>query len=160
MGQVLLGPVVNPANRNLYYLLSQDRWGSSQARAQALGGNLVTVDDEAENKWIFDTFAHFGGVERALWIGFNDLAQEGIFAWASGAPAGFTNWNPTEPNNSGAGESFAHMIAKTTLLPADTAGRWNDLGDTDVDFVGAPLCGVVEAAPPIYRDEYRRRRAP
>ena len=53
---VIGGPTVDPANGHLYYLLSADTWSASEAEAQALGGNLATVNNAAENAWIFNTF--------------------------------------------------------------------------------------------------------
>ena len=62
---VVAGPVVNPANQHTYYLLTADTWTNSQAFAQTLGGNLATIDDAAENTWVFQQF----GTGRDLWIG-------------------------------------------------------------------------------------------
>src|SRR6266550_3537036 len=75
-----IGPVINPANQHTYYLLSAATWTDSQAFAQSLGGNLATINDAAENTWVFQTF----GQSRDLWIGFNDQQIEGTFTWVSG----------------------------------------------------------------------------
>src|SRR5689334_4408092 len=64
---VLAGPVVNPANGHSYYLLSLNNWTGSQSESVSLGGNLATINDAAENAWVFSTFASFGGVQRNLW---------------------------------------------------------------------------------------------
>ena len=45
---LLSGEVVNPANGNSYYLLTQDTWTASEAFAVTLGGHLVTIDHAAE----------------------------------------------------------------------------------------------------------------
>ena len=66
------GPFRNAANGHLYYLLTADTWTNSEAEAVALGGHLVTINDAAENQWVVDTFANYGGVERPLWIGLTD----------------------------------------------------------------------------------------
>jgi len=58
---VISGPIVNPGNGHTYYLLSPDTWTASQAAAVSLGGNLVTINDAAEQTWVFGTFAGFGG---------------------------------------------------------------------------------------------------
>ena len=84
----LSGPIVNPANGHLYILLDQSNWTDAEAEAVLLGGHLATIDNAAENGFVFDTFSTFGGPSRSLWIGLNDRASEGVFEWSSGAPVG------------------------------------------------------------------------
>ncbi len=136
---IITGPITNPANGNAYYLLTQNTWSDSEAEAGTLGGNLVTISDFAENLWVVSTFADFGGVSRALWIGLNDSAVEGTFVWASGQPVGYTNWGPGEPNNYPVNEDWAHIFPSTD-------GRfmtWNDAPDA-ADSFGFAFYGVVE----------------
>lgn len=102
---ILGGPIVNPANGYDYYILTESSWSAAQAEAVSLGGNLATIRSAAENQWIFNTFAGFGGVDRNLWIGFNDVAVEGTFVWVSGEPVTYTNWAPGEPSNNLGGQS-------------------------------------------------------
>ena len=138
---VLSGPTVNPANGHTYYLLSSDTWTASQAAAVALGGNLATINDSAENDFVFNTFAGVGGVtNRFLWIGLNDVAQEGTFVWANGEPLIFTNWVPGEPSNSNGDEDFVGMYPI-----AFSGGQWNDFNNGT--FEGFESCGVVEITP-------------
>jgi len=149
---VVTGPIVNPANGNSYYLLENDTWTNSQAEAVTLSGNLVTINDAAENQWVFDTFGDFGGVQRNLWIGYNDEAVDGTFVWVSGETPGYTNWNPGEPNASNdgpGGEDYAVITA-----PAFSgSGVWNDTEDTllgrhELGGIEYPNFGVVEIAVP------------
>ena len=145
---VLSGPVVNPANGHTYYLLSQGDWTSSEPQAVSLGGHLVTIDDPAENAWVFGTFSTFGGTARALWIGYDDQASEGSFAWSSGeAPVG-THWSGGQPDNGfpgpdPPGEDFVHMLWPTH----PNAPSWNDFQDL-AGVNGFPLHGVVEVVLP------------
>lgn len=113
-------------NGNEYQLTSSSgTWAEAQAEAEALGGNLVTISDAAEQAWLQDTF---GGTER-LWTGLTDRAQEGEFEWTSGEALTYTNWALNQPNNFGRGEDF------TVLL---TNGKWNDAGGN------ANLRGIIE----------------
>lgn len=138
---VLSGPIVNPANGHTYYLLSSDTWTASQTAAVALGGNLATINDLAENDFVFNTFAGFGGVtNRFLWIGLNDVAQEGTFEWVNGEPLIFTNWAPSEPNNFNGDEDFVGMYPI-----AFNGGQWNDFNNGT--FENFESCGVVEITP-------------
>jgi hypothetical protein len=80
---VLSGPMTNPANGHVYYLLDTASWTDSEAEALTLGGHLVTINNAAENDWVFDTFVPLlpTDVFATLWIGLNDAAQEGTFVW-------------------------------------------------------------------------------
>jgi len=82
-------------NGKFYLLSNAGTWTQAQAQAVSLGGNLVTVNDAAENEFLVNTF---GGTER-LWIGLTDEVTEGTFKWANGEAVTYTNWNPGEPNN-------------------------------------------------------------
>lgn len=95
-GSVITGPVVNPANSHSYYLLSQNVWTASETEAVSLGGHLATINDAAENGFVYASFSHFGGVNRNLWIGLYDTDEtvnstnrairRTEFAWISGEP--------------------------------------------------------------------------
>ena len=69
---LLTGPVVNPANNHTYYLLAESPWQAAEAEAVALGGHLATINDQAEQDWMFSNFGYDGGTNHSLWIGFND----------------------------------------------------------------------------------------
>src|SRR6185436_10591515 len=98
---IIAGPITNPANGNVYYLLEQNTWKGSQAEASILGGDLASIQDAAENQWVFDTFSEFGGKKRALWIGLTDAAQTGTYKWVDGMPVTYLNWADGEPNEIG-----------------------------------------------------------
>ena len=103
-------------NGNTYLLSTAGTWQQAQTQAQSLGGNLVTINNQAEQDWLVTTF---GGSEL-LWIGFTDEVTEGEFKWVSGETSTYTNWYPDEPNNSG-NEDYVEMNF-------GDAGTWNDLG--------------------------------
>jgi hypothetical protein len=139
-------------NGHTYYLLTDSSWQDAQAEAVALGGNLVTINDAAEDAWVFSTFGSFGGDNRSLWIGLNDAAVEGRFVWVSGEPVTYTNWQPGEPNSGLGGifgeEDYAHLQRTGNDFGA-TPGKWNDYGSTfspfPIERMG-PFRGVVEVA--------------
>jgi len=145
---ILTGPVTNPANGHIYYLLAEDSWQNSEAQAVALGGHLATVNDQDEQAWIFTTFNAYGGVNRSLWIGLSDAAQEGDFQWVTGEALDYTHWLPLQPDNSPAtdGETYVHMLNVGNIF-GNPAGFWNDLASPNTFFhTFDPLCGVVEVA--------------
>lgn len=125
--QIVDGPT--PGVR--YVLLGLMTWTDAEAAAQALGGHLVTVRDQAENDFLQALARDVLGGE--IWLGYNDVDSEGNWVWSSGLRTTFTNWNSGEPNNSGGVEDFAAMIRST--------GRWNDVGPTAMYYA------VVELVP-------------
>jgi hypothetical protein len=137
-GAIHTGPITNPANGHVYYLLTNNNWTNSEAEAVALGGHLVTINNAAENTWVTTTFGSSGG---ALWIGLNDVAAEGTFVWASGESVGYTNWASAsgEPNNAGGIEDWAQIFPNSDYRYP----YWNDAPDQASTF-GFTCYGVVE----------------
>ncbi|MBX7181011.1 MAG: PKD domain-containing protein [Bacteroidia bacterium] len=102
---------------SLYFILPQQMSGSAaQAFAQNLGTNLTSIESAAENTCILNNLntLGYGGV---IWIGFNDITNEGSFTWFDQANVGYTNWASGEPNQSG-NEDCVQIYAD---------GSWNDL---------------------------------
>src|SRR5262249_49975762 len=91
--------IFDPANGHSYYLLSFDTWSNSEAEAVTLGGHLVTVNDAAEQAFVYTTFSSYGAANHNLWIGLSDPTHTGNYVWSSGAPITYTDWSPGEPNN-------------------------------------------------------------
>lgn len=134
-------PIVNPANHHTYVLLRAATWKESEKEAEAMGGHLATVRNQAEENWIFKTFGHYNGAQRLLWIGLNDCGKTTKFRWSSGAPVTYTDWAKGEPNDAGHGEDYV-----TILYPNhDQANKWMDWrNDRRLDPIGLPINGVVE----------------
>src|SRR4051794_13819071 len=123
LGQPLvLETAYNPANGHTYQLLESSDWVSAESAAISLGGHLVTINDQAENDWLWNIW----GTTRSLMIGATDAASEGTFVWTSGEAFSFSNWTAGEPNN-GVGydqepENYSYMYADGWGTP----GEWND----------------------------------
>lgn len=150
---ILAGPFTNAANGHFYYLLNSTTWSNSEARAIFYGGHLATVRDADENEWIVDTFAHYGGVIRPLWIGLTDRRVEGNFEWVSGEPLNYTKWNTLsgEPNNSGGSgyeEDFVYIVQENSGNPTVLATFWNDVPNDGYGVI-PPIFGVMETTQPI-----------
>ena len=136
-------PVSEGGNGHLYRLTDvEGSWEEAEAEAKAdpAGGHLITVNDAAENQWIFDTFAQ----PSNIWIGFyQDLDDPdysepgGAWKWISDEPVTYTNWIYGEPNNNGP-EHWAQMKGSDSVWD----GQWNDVGDQ------SSLRGVIEIPEP------------
>jgi glucose/arabinose dehydrogenase len=118
----------NTYNGKRYVLTTSAKtWEAAQTEAQSLGGNLVTINDAAEETWLRQTF----GVTEGFWIGLSDRTVEGQFQWINGEPVTYTNWAPGEPNNSGGNQDYAWLNFTST-------GQWDD------HFPDATLRGIIE----------------
>jgi hypothetical protein len=166
----IIATAVNPTNNHTYHLLSASTWPAAEAEAVSLGGHLATINDAAEQAWIYNTFTSTGAVNRALWIGLRDgnplvnssdrETRRSEFTWVSGEDANFTNWAPEEPNNPnssepGVTESYVHIWNPSDVF----SGRWNNLGVQDTVF-NIPIHGVVEIVPPTPEISVSRRGGP
>jgi Ca2+-binding RTX toxin-like protein len=106
-------------------------WTDAESLAVSTGGHLVTINDQAENQWIYDTFSN---ISSCLWIGLTDYVEEGVWKWIDGSEITYTNWTDGEPNNSGAGEDYAHMWSPGIWndLPNDAYIPWNCFGVIEI----------------------------
>jgi len=143
-GQAVLDTQVNPANGHTYSLLAPSTWTEAEARAIALGGHLVTVNDATEEDWVWQTFNPAG--DRYIWIGLNDVEQEGQFVWTSGEPVTYTNWQKGQPS-----ASDSKVLGPENYVQMGYGGLpyprfWNDLWNIS-RWTNSDLHGVVESSP-------------
>lgn len=144
---VISGPIVNPANGHTYYLLSQSSWTASEAEAIALGGHLVTINDAAENTWVWNTFSGLASGASNLWIGIHDPLGNGTFVWSSGQPVTYTNWGSGEPNNIGS-EIYGYMVGNDGGYSGSPTTYWNNVTATTLSGSFQNPFGVVEVPEP------------
>ena len=127
--------VTNPSNGHDYIVVSAGTggsWSAAEAEAVALGGHLVTINDQAEQDWLVQTF----GGDAKYWIGFTDRDVAGTWEWISGQPITYTNWGSGEP--SGGDENYA-------VMNFHSIGTWNDLADSNM---WSPQ-GIAEVIPSL-----------
>jgi hypothetical protein len=129
-------PIAGPFyhNGHTYYLLDDANWYLANAAAKAMGGELVTVNDAAENAFVRFNVAQFDGAIRHTWLGLSDQGSEGSFAWNDEDPSAYRAWISGEPNG-WIGENFVAMFQGSTAW-FDAAHDWNERF--------APVHGVVE----------------
>jgi hypothetical protein len=166
---ILAGPITNPANAHIYYLLTSNTWTGAEAEAVTLGGHLVTLNDRAENDWICTTFITNGGIQRSLWIGLyqpnGSPEPDGGWTWVSGDTSDFRWWMTNtsgghEPNNNTAfgPQNWAHIWPPSVepVIPNSyRTNSWNDYWNVGMvldppltnQMIG--LYGVVEVGPPL-----------
>src|SRR5262245_32537576 len=133
----ILDTAINIANGHTYYLLENSNWTDAENAAIGLGGHLVTINDAAENDWVWNRWA----TNRNLWIGLyapTNAAPPESFRWASGESSAYRNWHTLEPN----GDTATCIYAKGTSW----SNYWNDIpaSETVGDVAPFPFYGVVE----------------
>ncbi|NEP51446.1 MAG: hypothetical protein F6K65_22650, partial [Moorea sp. SIO3C2] len=92
---IIYGDYLTTWNGHSYILSQPGTWLSTQAEAQRLGGNLVTINNAIEQSWLNTTF----GTNELFWIGLSDRTIEGQWQWVSGETSTYRNWSPGEPND-------------------------------------------------------------
>ncbi len=115
--------VTNPANRHNYCLTNPGKWTEAKAEAIAAGGNLITINDQAEQDWVLQTF----GNTNRYWIGFTDENIEGNFEWVSDTTTSYENWLPGEPNN-----GYSYADEHYTSMNWNEKGSWNDINNNGI----------------------------
>jgi len=140
----VIASAVNPANGHTYHLFISPQLGRAQEGmvswevgeqlAQSeFGGHLATINDQAENDWIRQTFTgDTGGPNNdRFWIGLNDIDSEGNHVWANGSSSAYRNWHAGNPG--GAGDE--------DVVEMRPSGQWND------GSVGSHNPALVEVSP-------------
>ena len=79
--------VVNPTNGHAYKRIQCKTWKDARAMAVAEEAHLVSINDEAEQKWLVEVF----GRDPFL-IGLTRLENQTEWQWTSGEPVTYTNW--------------------------------------------------------------------
>ncbi len=116
--------IQNPANGKVYGVADTTMsWSAGEAFAVSLGGHLATIRGPAEQAWLEAHFGPFLG-PHGLWIGFNDIAVEGVWVWSSGEPVTYTNWAPGQPDNGGTLAENAGQLFGTNA--GSSQWQWND----------------------------------
>jgi hypothetical protein len=139
---IIAGPITNPANGHDYYLLSPNTWTASEMEAESLDGTLAVIKNDDEQKWVFSTFATYGGTNRNLWIGLFRTGPQRTLVWATGEKLAYANWAGGQPDDVGGREDCVFM-ASTNRPWGFPVGGWADYTDDGI-VDGAHPCGVVE----------------
>jgi len=131
-----------------YYLISENTATGAATEAHALGGYLATINNQAEQDFLWNTWKNSLGTGKGLWIGLTDLNSvydhtASNFTWMDGEPVTYTNFAPGEPNDglSRYREDYVNMDSRFGYN-----GRWNDVPNEGPGW--APARGIVEVNAP------------
>jgi hypothetical protein len=136
--------ITNPANNHDYAVIPLTDWVSAESFAQTQGGHLVTINDQAENTWLFETFVDDDTYDGTFWIGFNDIVQEGSWVWSSGETPNFQGWCVGEPNDC-CDDPEPIQGEENAAVITDFCGGWNDLPEWHHHYAIIEISPYIEA---------------
>ena len=118
--------IYNPRNGHSYlYVDMLINWHQSRDYCANLDGYLATVQDAAENIFIYSLYKGNG------WLGATDEEEEGVWTWVSGEPWVYINWGGFNPDNWQEEEHYLGMGAGSEIAPS----QWNDSKNENMPFV-------------------------
>ena len=118
-----------------------DTWQKANETAKKLGGHLVTIANDAENKFVYDLTASderfwedhgdwITGPTIGLYQKPGSREPDGGWVWVTGEPNNYINWQPPFPNNNEGTASiggFGHNPPGTQYFKGPQEfGHWDD----------------------------------
>ena len=110
--------LVDSAPRCYKYVSTAAVWTTAKTNCGNEGAWLATVNSLTVQNFILD----FTGGNN-VYVGLNDISIEGTFVWDHGEDVTFTQWNPSEPNNSG-NEDCTHFNSKWNDITCSTSSPY------------------------------------
>lgn len=140
--------VADGGNGHKYAVIEQlMTFDGAEGAAVAAGGHLATINNAAENEWIYNTF-HNAYDYNYLMIGFTDRTQDGHWAWVSGEggwwelgnpdSTSYVAWHPAEPNG-GTAENYAALYTEGPRIRT-----WVDVADRGDSYPNGAQYALIE----------------
>ncbi|XP_073830857.1 lectin subunit alpha-like [Musca autumnalis] len=122
---VVFAEYYTSAQNNTYFIEIKNKynWHNSETQCKLKNLTLLSIESAEKTQEINELInEHFKETEKPLlYIGANDLAEEGRFRWTSNAHEfNYTNWAESEPNNYKNHENCVHIGLYND-------GTWNDV---------------------------------
>ncbi len=111
--------VINPANGHAYKKISCTSPEDAILQANDEDAYLVSINDEAEQKWISRVFN-----PRRLLIGLTDIKEEGHWQWQNGDTFDFANWEEFQPDDDNGNKDYVVLNGE----------KWQDIGPEDIGW--------------------------
>ena len=96
-------------------------YNAAKTQCESDGAFLAIPRNEAENDYIADLIP-----DDHIWIGIDDIDEEGVFVAVDGSDITYTNWNSDEPNDSRNNEN-AVIIQNRAW--SNRPPVWNDINE-------------------------------
>ena len=122
------GPVVH-AGHGYYFCKKARTYNEALQFCADNNAHLVTITSEAENNAVADLASD----AQRVWLGLDDKAEEGNFAWTTGEEMTWDDWAFSEPNN-------GWLLSNQDCVHLTTSsGKWRD---DNCDGDAAAVCEV------------------
>lgn len=112
-----------PHNHACYLFVSSSTttvqtWSEAESRCRSSGGYLAVISSAQEQAFVQSQLPAGAG---QVWIGLNDIFQQGSFVWTDGTPLQFNVWGSSQPNNN------QHTLNCVLMNPngGHQAGTWS-----------------------------------
>ncbi|XP_070572120.1 EGF-like repeat and discoidin I-like domain-containing protein 3 [Ptychodera flava] len=107
-------------NGKCYYAYQSPLYTYQEARTVciALGGSLAKINNLEEDLWLRG-YSGLSANKFNMWLGANDIEQEGVWKWEDGTQITYSDWYANQPNNGGGIEDCLHFYKEWD-------GKWND----------------------------------
>lgn len=126
-------------NSNAYFLIEGPTWIESKENANKLGGDLVTINNEAENKWLVRKFSDSSiypkeDFKGQYWIGYQYLSDK--FEWNSGYKATYYNWKVGTQIHKLSSSNYAKIIIFSNHSDSERhSGKWDISSNQNNSFI-------------------------
>ena len=115
------------------FIPKRKTWKDAEKNARSMGGHLVTITSQNEQKLI-KTLVSTNGKIYPTWIGLTDENQEGVFKWVTGEQLEYVNWGANNPDNA----MYQGITQNYAWIGYRNWGKWDDT------WGFTPLFSVVE----------------
>lgn len=147
-------PTASIYNNNIKYELFDYgmSWTEAKQFCEDRHGHLATITSSTEDSAIAELVKK--GQWEDYWIGCIDEGYEGTWEWITDEEFDYTNWNSSEPNNSGGIEHYGSYV-KSSL-------KWNDAPNVRtkygiiVEYDDEAWNGYLPNSTIIYNDRDRK----
>ena len=96
-------------------------YNAAKTQCESDGAFLAIPRSKAENFYIADLIPN-----NRIWIGINDIDQEGVFVAVDGSNITYTNWDSGEPNNANNEDAVTIHYPANSIRP-ERQKTWNDV---------------------------------
>ncbi|KAL4221425.1 hypothetical protein ACF0H5_019683 [Mactra antiquata] len=109
---------IDENNRKCFQIMTTHKnWFNAESICKENGGHLATITSQTQSS-LLHTYAHAYG--HKVWIGLNDIDNEGHFKWSSGEPLTYQYWSFTSHHY-----PLAHFYEDCVVMEPDF-GIWKD----------------------------------
>jgi hypothetical protein len=111
------------------FIPERKTWKDAEKNARSLGGHLVTVTSQNEQRAI-ESLVSTNGKMYPIWIGLTDEIHEGVFMWVSGEDLRYSNWGANNPDN----WKYQGITQNYVWIGYRNLGKWDDTWEATLLF--------------------------